>query len=619
MEMRLKLIVNSYTMKAKGTLYFILLWLILFFCLTGATSLFGQTEGKVLKRKILGIYNENEEYGFANSNIQLRAHSILNYYGYYVELMNVNTEAFPDEEKMAAYEAVLIWFTATSINKPDEYLSWIEKQASKGIKIIIIGNTGLEIDNTTGERLSPGLKVRLLSLVGLGYRLVERKASSKVEVVDKDSRMMDFEYKLKEPPGDYEWNVPLNDEVVSWLTIENEDLEDSESTIVATSPQGGYVKNGYALWMEDREPYRQKWIINPFLFFKEILKPQLRPIPDPTTKNGKRVFYTHIDGDAALSVSRAKNGKYCAEVMEAVLIEYPGVKVGVSVVVAEIDPNRKGNQRLVESMRRIFALDNVEIATHTINHPYKWRDPGRTAAYIKEPFDLETELKGSIDYINNNLAPPDKKLKTVYWTGDTTPPAAAFEILKQLGVDGINGGDGALDGRSPSYAHISPFVRHMGDNYWQIHSSQSNENLYTNLWTQDFNGFSNLLKTFKNTDEPYRVAAANAYYHFYSAERVASLKSLHTIYDWVLAQDYEIVFPSEYISMVRGFLNIRIRQLDEDRFEILDRGDLQTLRIDDGVVDKKKSKGVLDVTRHNESYHISLDPQVDIPLVVIDY
>lgn len=593
--------------------------LTLIFCITVSGHLGAQTEGKLLKRRILGLYNVNEEYSFAENNIQLRAHAILNYYGYFVEQLNVNLEELPDEEKMETYEAILIWFTNSAIRKPDEFLSWVEKQSAKGTKIIILGYTGLEHDYVTEEPLSPGLKVRLLSLIGLGYRLIERKASSKVVVVDSDNRMMNFEYRLNEPPGDYEWNVPLNDEVVSWLTIENKDLEDSESTIVATSPQGGYVKNGYALWMEDREPYRQKWIINPFLFFKEILHPEQRPIPDPTTHKGKRVFYSHIDGDASLSLSRAKSGRYCAEVMEEVFIEFPRIKVGVSAVVAEIDPNRKGNQRLVESMRRIFAMDNVELGSHTINHPYKWRDPGRNSAYQKEPFDLETEIKGSLDYINQNLAPPGKKAVTIYWSGDTTPPREAFDILKKYNLDAINGGDSAFDPMFPSYAHVSPLVRHMGGDHWQVHSSQSNENLYTNLWTEDFNGFANLLKTFENTEKPIRISAANAYYHFYTAERVASLKSLRTVYNWVLEQDYEIVFPSEYIRMVRGFLSVKIRQLDEDRFEILDRGELQTLRIDEGKVLEKKSRGIISVSHHNDSYYISLDPETKVPLIVIDY
>jgi len=571
------------------------------------------------RRKILGIYNHVDEYAFALNDIQRNMHSVLNYYGYMVELLDVNDQIYYDDEKMKDYAAIIIRFTSQSIPNADGFLTWIEKQSEKGIKIIIMGFTGMEIDHVTGQSLSPGLKVRLLSLVGLGYRLVNSNATSKVELVSQDSNMIGFEYQLKENPGSYEWNAALNEDVKSWLVIEHTDMEESDSIIVATSPTGGYIKNGYVYWAEETPPYRQKWIINPFLFFKEILKPELRPIPDPTTKNGKRVFYSHVDGDAAYNVSRVEADKFCSEVFEEVLKEYSNIKVGVSVVVAEIDPKERGNQRLVDSMRRIFAMDNVEIASHTYHHPFKWRDPGRSSGYMKAPFDLEKQIYGSIDYINNVLAPDNKKLKALYWTGDTNPPLEAFEMLNTLGIDSINGGDGAFDQQYPSYTSVSPLVRHMGGDHWQVHSSQSNENLYTNLWREDFNGFENVIQTFKRTDTPYRMSPVNIYYHFYSVERIAALKALKNTYNWALEQNMEMVFPSEYIAFVRGFLSMEIIKLDSNRFEIRNRGKLSTVRVDEGIVILKKSKGVSAVTEHNDSLYVSLDEETETPVVYIDY
>ena len=96
----------------------------------------------------------------------------------------------------------------------------------------------------------------------------------------------------------------------------------------------------------------------------------------------------------------------------------------------------------------------------------------------------------------------------------------------------MNGGDSRLDGEYPSYHYVAPLYR-QHEGFYQIHSSNSNENTYTNLWSGPFGGYVNAIQTFANTDSPRRILPVNVYYHFYSGERQAALEALRIVYNWV--------------------------------------------------------------------------------------
>ncbi len=600
------------------------------------------------KRKVLGLYEDKDlDFGFAFNSIQLHATLPLNHLGYIVETLNLRQEQLPDQKAMEEFDVILTWFRNPSIPQALEYLIWVEKQVAKGKKLIVLGYTGLEVDDKSGDSYPQGLKARLLRLIGLEFRGFDRSISPKVAVDWIDSDMMEYERKLAKHPGSYAWIVPIKSrEVKSWATIQHSDFPDSRSSIVTTSSDGAYAMEGYVIWEEpDRNDPRRKWLINPFLFFQQVLGSTDIPVPDPTTIDGKRVFFSHIDGDSFHSFSQVERGKYSSEVLLDFLSHsIPEIPLGVSFIVAEIEPlgvegsksyapdssgkkqsdgspvyirGGRGNEKLLKIAKTIAALPNVELASHTYHHPYVWRGEKRTSAYQETAFDMNFEIEGSISYINKHIAPKTKKVKLLFWTGDTTPPAEAFAILEKMGIDNLNGGDGVYDNQYNSVSNVSPFARKTGK-YWQYFTCQSNENLYTNLWRQDFNGLENVIETYKRTESPRRLQCANLYYHFYSGDRIASLNALKKIYTWVKEQGYQPVYPTEYIGMVKGFLKARIFMLEPKKYVVTTRGKLNTLRLDEGEVDMKGSYGVTGVYEVNDSQYISLDPKVEYPIIKVD-
>ncbi|MGK0290638.1 MAG: hypothetical protein ACI86H_002097, partial [bacterium] len=160
--------------------------------------------GKEWKRKVLGIFygdleDPNDPSNLEN-HLQLKFQMVLNHYGYYAKLLNIRAELLPNDHEMKQYDYIVTWFNTPYITNPSIYLNWLEKQIQKGKKLIILGHTGLEEDGNTSEKLNLFFKKRILSLIDLVYEGKSKPHNTHVKISSIDSKMMGFEFKLKNPP-----------------------------------------------------------------------------------------------------------------------------------------------------------------------------------------------------------------------------------------------------------------------------------------------------------------------------------------------------------------------------------------------------------------------------------
>lgn len=239
-------------------------------------------------------------------------------------------------------------------------------------------------------------------------------------------------------------------------------------------------------------------------------------------------------------------------------------------------------------------------------------------SYACGPYDLEREIKGSMAYIKS-ISPKEKrdKIRLVQWSGDTSPYEGALREVRQAGLLGINGGDSRYDSEYPSYASVAPIGAQIGREF-QIYSSNSNENTYTNLWTDRFFGFIYLQTTVQNTEIPMRVQPFNIYYHMFSGEKEASLAALISNMEFARHQNLVRIFASDFAEIAQGFYSVHLVKEGAGSWRILNRGKLNTVRVDKAVlktVDFTRSEGVLGQRYFQGSLYVSLDPDVDAPLV----
>jgi hypothetical protein len=308
-----------------------------------------------------------------------------------------------------------------------------------------------------------------------------------------------------------------------------------------------------------------RWVINPVEFLRHALRLPDMPIPDVTTESGRRMLMVHMDGDGFASKSEFSGTPYAAEVMLGQILKKYPLPSTMSVIQGEVAANGlypAKSAALERIAREIFALPQVEIASHSLSHPFQWRklainpsDEGYHLVLPNYTFDLQKEIPGSIFYIESTLAQPGKKVKTFLWTGDCNVGADALELANRSSVTSMNGGETMITRSFPTLTLVSPLGVPKGK-YFQVYAPNQNENVYTNNWTGPFYGYERVIETFELTDEPYRLKPIDIYFHTYSASKPASIKALDKVFRWASAQETTPVHVSDYVRKVQDFNSI---------------------------------------------------------------
>ena len=277
--------------------------------------------------------------------------------------------------------------------------------------------------------------------------------------------------------------------------------------------------------------------------------------------------------------------------------------------------------------RAIFALPEVEVASHTFSHPFDWlRAQGQAAprpddADDSEPvegdrldipgytYSLEREIDGSVRYIDGRLAPIGKPTRVMLWSGNALPPEEAIARADALGLANLNGDNAEEPGPVQTLAGVPSFVRPVGDRL-QFYAPAQNENVYTNLWHGPYYGFRRVIDYFRFTDLPRRLKPIGIYYHFYSGTKAASVSALHEVYAWALAQETFPLWVSELVERVKGFEHAALARRLDGTWLLRDFGALRTVRLPAalGWPDLERSPDVAGVRELPQGRYVALAP-----------
>jgi len=562
------------------------------FYTTQEFDIYGISTKNAIKREIFVIVDDQN-----NSDELPPAHLYgavpLEYQGYIQDIHNIKDD-LPEIHKMLHYAGVVIW-TYKSFKQPDKIANRTLQLAKLGIKTTFANSFDANSESSFLAKLNISL-----------YET--NKEISDLKIIQKDP-MIGYEANPLLSGTDY-YIVPKNAHPL--LTIK--DKNGAISVPAAITAWGGYaLYNAFLLEYNQRNI----WTLNPFLFFKKTLDLPNIPIPDPTTENGNRIFFSHVDGDGIMNEAEFNPDLFSGDTIYSEILTKYDVPHSISVIGAEIMPNGlypKLSPRLLKLAKKIYSLPNVEPATHTFTHTFFWgkiKNGTLSEKYRLKPkgyhYSLNYEIKGMLDYINKNLLSPTKepRAQTVFWSGDCMPRENALEVIYKNNYLNINGGDTIISNIYPYVTHVAPFGLKR-DEYYQIYTGAQNENVFTNDWLGPFWGYKNVIQTFKLTEKPRRLKPIDIYYHFYSGSKKASLNALKYVFNWVLKQNITPMFTSEYIKKVMDFYAISIAK-GNDSYLISGMKDLHTIRFMQKDFSYKKSNTILGHTIINNETYINLD------------
>lgn len=353
----------------------------------------------------------------------------------------------------------------------------------------------------------------------------------------------------------------------AWLTATGSDGRTMDGA--AVTPWGGYALGAFGVFNLPGNN-GTRWSIDPIAFFRAALRIGDDPMPDVTTRTGRRVFFVHFDGDGWPNACDRPGSPIAGEVLVSEILQQYRVPTLGSIIVGEISHEGLYPKTATESQqwaRRMYALPWVQIGTHTWSHPFNWAGASRTHGrgeaskdypygnYLPLPnytFSTETEIVGSARYIDARLAPEGKSCAMVLWPGDCNPPNAAVALAYETGLGNINGGGAAITRTQPTLSNVWPMGIPKGDHF-QVYAPCSNEEDYTHNWRGPYFGFERVIESYQLTDSPRRIKPIDLYYHPYIVTKAAGLKSLHTVYRWVLAQPVHAIFGHQYFRSVNDW------------------------------------------------------------------
>ena len=621
--------------------------------------------GRTIVRSVLALYDSKQEGAPHQSRLHKLAEMPLNHLGYTLDYRDVNGP-LPAATELANYRAVMTWFVEP-LDKPAVYIDWLEKATATGLRYVMLG----EVAPRESDEMIPAIN-RVLAPLGLvhGGTFVDLTYRSKI--LSQDAGMIGFEQKLDKALPGFPLTLRRSADARAHLVIDADTPTGHQNAVVvSTSDRGGFAAQNYTVTLEPNTD-RLSWIINPFAFFAKSLGDERFPIPDVTTVSGRRLYFSQIDGDGWNNLSEVEGYRQMlsSEVVARELIEpFPDLPVSIGLIAGDVNPLLGGLASGGVVARRLYALPQVEVASHTHTHPYNWsffdrydrdaemkliksyrspdqplrerltsaiaRAAGKTVTdqrydsfvagsddlprtYLRAPFNLDLEVAGALK-ISENFAPQGKRAKLYLWSGDATPFETAVAATRAIGVRNMNGGDSRFDPEFPSVAYVPSISRPSGQQR-QIYAVNSNENTYTNDWTGPYNGQSMLVHTLDNTEKPRRLKGFDLYYHMYSGEKQAALNAVRGLLELARKSDVIPLDASQYAAMADDYFATVIEQTGLFQWSVKNRGALATVRFDDAdklAIDTSASVGVLGANRHQGSLYISLDPAVALAVVAL--
>ncbi|NYT64924.1 sugar ABC transporter [Alcaligenaceae bacterium] len=554
---------------------------------------------EVMPRKILLVQTIDRDQSL-DETLGVRSIAMpLNYLGYDIQYADIN-QPLPDGITNDRYAGIVVAIDKTVKNSAT-WRRWLLSQIQQGMRVAVFNQFGFPMDIQASK--------------ALGLDLVAGKPvlSSTVQIIKQDP-MMGFEI-MPAPDVREALGILVDATGRSLLRLKAGNyIYDA----AALTSWGGYaLGNNSVVYLDAIQ--QDRWVVQPIEFLKQALALPQMPVPDVTTENGRRLMFTHVDGDgfASLGEFSGANRQYSGQILyKQIFTKYP-LPMMVSVIEGELGSTGMHPQitSVLEPIaRKIFSLPNVEVGSHTYSHPFNlWQIDETTGKRVQGKlnpewveneqfslsipnydFQVDREIRGSIGYINGSLAPADKPVKAVLWSGDAAAPKIALRHVGSAGVLNINGGNTTITKSSNSWTNISPYGVAKGNrpDEYQVYAGVMNENVYTNDWMGPFYGFQRVLETFALTDTPIRFKPINIYYHFYSGTKSASLQALHTVFNAVLKQQIFPIYTTEYIKRALDWRHVSVAKAG-DRWIVRSGENLRQLRWPGtGVPDLSTALGV---------------------------
>ncbi len=293
------------------------------------------------------------------------------------------------------------------------------------------------------------------------------------------------------------------------------------------------------------------------------------PAPDTTTREGRRVFYSHIDSTGFSTPSTLPGFPLCSEVMRDRILSRYLLPVTVSVCEADVRAWLPGQQaaeaeRLERVARSIFEMPQIQAASNSLSRPSRWTAGIDITSTLNDRatgtrHDMEREIAGSMSYIHRRLLPLGKDVNLMLWPANATPTSESLNFCRAMNVESL-----------ATASNIDPITS----------PAASGPSLRL---------------------EPFAMRCS-----FADVRTASGIASLEKKFDTCAGEPLNAMTAAAYAATVRDAQHTRILRAAANHWIILNAGDSRTLRLPAtaGLPDMARCQGVSGYNIHQGQLYI---------------
>ncbi len=343
-------------------------------------------------RRILVLYGHDPKFAdkvtapAGDTQTARHLQSALGWLGYQTEYLDVGAHPLPDPLP-ARFGGVVIEGTISLEAGQEKFLErWLERQKERGTPILFAGGIPFSDEDA---------RTRLASAFGLSGSLLPTRGVRSPSITKFDGAMMNAAsplaaraYRFTEVTA-----PPSSDVVLSLLAEDPEGRPVRFDPIFLTSWGGAWFEPYVAFQSASGEEAAH---LDPFPFLAKWLRPMaLFPVPDDTTRDGRRVLSIHVSAEGFSKPTSFPGHPICAEAVRAHLFKHYPLPATVSFAMpgnTAAQATAPEDTQIRDSIARsILAMPNIEQAgplrSPTHLHPL----PGMIGTFVRTETPLRTE------------------------------------------------------------------------------------------------------------------------------------------------------------------------------------------------------------------------------------
>lgn len=318
------------------------------------------------------------------------------------------------------------------------------------------------------------------------------------------------------------------------------------------------------------------------------------PAVDTTTRDGRRVFFSHISGEGFTKPSTLPGFVLNAEIMRERVLSRFFLPFTVAVCEADLRGWRPGQSpadapRFEQLARGIFEMPNIAAASNSFSFPTSWEADVQIAGPLNEHarstrLDMEREVAGSMSYIHRTLLPEGKSVSLMLWPAFAPPTPEALRYCDTVGVQSLTTTrHGAHSGIGSGQFAIG---MHKGGNVEVFATSEAPGAAPE--------GAAEQLAYFQSTANARRTTPVSVSASFLDAQTPDRLGALEKLLDWCSAQPLRPMPAALYAASVRDAVETRVLRLADKHWFVVNEGYARTVRLpaSAGVPDLDRSRGI---------------------------